>query len=376
MRRSGSDSADEVIEVDVRGLAGSFTPPTWLRDLGLLSWLVVGVGIVGVGAIWVLGETSAIVVPVILGTIIGAVAGPSVSALQRRGLPRPAGAALVLLGVILAGVLIALLVIGGLTSQASSVSAAMQDALTQVEQWLKQLGIDQSDVKQDLEKAVPAAGSSLLTGVEGALSELSSVVAMVTFAAFSTFFILKDGPSMRRWVNAHMGVPEPVARVVTGDTLKALRAYFLGVTIVAAFNAVVIGLGALVLGVPLAGTIAVLTFVAAYVPFIGAWVAGIFAVALALAGTDTQTAAAMAVIALLANGLLQQVVQPIAFGATLSLNPLVVLIVTIGGGALFGMVGLVLSAPLTSAIVNIVKDLDEARRADAGSDAPPPPAPG
>lgn len=376
MRRSGSDSADEVIEVDVRGLAGSFTPPTWLRDLGLLSWLVVGVGIVGVGAIWVLGETSAIVVPVILGTIIGAVAGPSVSALQRRGLPRPAGAALVLLGVILAGVLIALLVIGGLTSEASSVSAAMQDALTQVEQWLKQLGIDQSDVKQDLEKAVPAAGSSLLTGVEGALSELSSVVAMVTFAAFSTFFILKDGPSMRRWVNAHMGVPEPVARVVTGDTLKALRAYFLGVTIVAAFNAVVIGLGALVLGVPLAGTIAVLTFVAAYVPFIGAWVAGIFAVALALAGTDTQTAAAMAVIALLANGLLQQVVQPIAFGATLSLNPLVVLIVTIGGGALFGMVGLVLSAPLTSAIVNIVRDLDEARRADAGGDAPPPPAPG
>lgn len=365
---------DRVVEVDV-GLAGSFSPPNWLRDLGLLSWLLVGIGVVLVGAVWLLGQTATIVVPVILGTVIGAVAGPLVSMLQRRGVPRPGGAALVMLGVIVAGLGVALLVIGGLASQADTVDAALKDALTQIESWLKHLGIDQSDVKKDLEQAIPKAGSALAGGVGGAISGLSSVVAMLTFTAFSTFFFLKDGPSMREWANRHMGVPEPVARIVTADTLKALRAYFLGVTIVAAFNAIVIGVGALVLGVPLAGTIAVVTFVGAYVPFLGAWVAGIFAVALALAGTDTQTAAIMAVIALLANGILQQVVQPIAYGATLSLNPLVVLVVTIGGGALFGMVGLVLAAPLTSAIVNISKDLALVRddADDAGRDAAAPP---
>lgn len=69
------------------------------------------------------------------------------------------------------------------------------------------------------------------------------------------------------------------------------------------------------------------------------------------------------VIFLLGNGPLQQIVQPFALGATLRLNPLVVLIVTIGAGALFGMAGLVLAAPLTSAVVHISDELARARAA-------------
>ena len=128
-------------------------------------------------------------------------------------------------------------------------------------------------------------------------------------------------------------------------------------TIIAAFNAVLIGGAALILGVPLAGTIAVVTFVGAYVPFVGAWVAGGFAVLIALGTGSTTDAAIMAVVALLANGVLQQMIQPFVMGATLSLNPLVVLVVTIGAGALFGMVGLTLAAPLTSAAVHIANEL-------------------
>jgi predicted PurR-regulated permease PerM len=87
----------------------------------------------------------------------------------------------------------------------------------------------------------------------------------------------------------------------------------------------------------------------------------------------------MLVIVLLANGLLQNILQPIAFGATLGLNPLVVLIVTIGAGALFGMVGLVLAAPLTSAAVHVSADLARAKAAAAVLDADhaqPEPSPG
>ena len=65
----------------------------------------------------------------------------------------------------------------------------------------------------------------------------------------------------------------------------------------------------------------------------------------------------MAVVSLLANSVLQQLIQPLVMGATLSLNPLVVLVVTIGAGALFGMVGLTLAAPLTSAAVHIANEL-------------------
>ena len=169
-------------------------------------------------------------------------------------------------------------------------------------------------------------------------------------------------------------MPVVVASTITGNVIKSLRRYFLGVSIVAAFNAVVVGVGALLLDVPLAGTIAVVTFVTAYVPFIGAFVSGAFAVILTLSAQGTHEAAIMLVIVILANGLLQNIVQPIAFGATLDLNPLVVLIVTIGFGSLFGMIGLVLAAPLTSAALHISRDLAAAKAAEleAAERGPPP----
>ena len=69
----------------------------------------------------------------------------------------------------------------------------------------------------------------------------------------------------------------------------------------------------------------------------------------------------MAVVVLLANGILQQMIQPIAYGAALGIHPLAVLIVTIAGGALFGGIGLILAAPLTSAVVKISSDLARLR---------------
>ena len=133
-----------------------------------------------------------------------------------------------------------------------------------------------------MQKAAPEIRTTLLSGVATGVKGLSSLLFFLAFATLSTLFVLKDGPVMHRFINRHMGVPEPVADVVTTNIAKSLRSYFLGVTIIAAFNGVVIGLAALILGVPLAGTIAVVTFVAAYVPFLGAWVAGGFAVLLAL----------------------------------------------------------------------------------------------
>jgi len=184
---------------------------------------------------------------------------------------------------------------------------------------------------------------------------------IVVFTAFSTLTGLSALHLTHGWAERHMGLPQPIARIVTGNTIRALRQYFLGVTIVAAFNGIVIGLGALILVVPLAGTITVVTFVCAYVPFIGAWTAGAFAVLLALSGVGESAAVAMIVIVALANGTLQQIVQPIAFGATLDMHPLAILIVTIAAGSLFGTIGLVLAAPLTSAALRVSGDLARAR---------------
>ena len=181
----------------------------------------------------------------------------------------------------------------------------------------------------------------------------------------SLIFLLKDGPTIRAWVEDHSGVPKPVAQTISQRVLGSLRGYFLGVSIVGAFNAIVVGLGAWVLGVPLVGTIVVVTFLGGYIPYIGAWGAGAFAVLVALGGAGTDAAVGMIVVQLLANSVLQQLVQPLAMGAALGIHPLAVLIVTIAGGALFGTIGLILAAPLTSAVVRISADL-AAARAEAG----------
>ena len=185
---------------------------------------------------------------------------------------------------------------------------------------------------------------------------------------FATFFLLKDGPTVRRFVDRNLGVPRRGRETITGDVILSLRRYFLGVTIVAAFNAIVVGLGAYVLGRPARGDDRRRHFVTAYVPFIGAFVSGAFAVLLTLGSQGTTDALIMLVIVILANGLLQNIVQPIAFGATLDLNPLVVLIVTIGFGRIFGMIGMVLAAPLTSAALHISRELGrgEGRQRSSG----------
>jgi putative heme transporter len=343
-----------------------FAPPQWLQDLGLVAWFLVGLGLVLFGVTWLLAETSTIVSPVVAGTIVAAVAGPAVTWLQQRGVPRAAGAALMLLLVLALVAVVFLLVVHGIVAQGDQIRSLATEAADKVQGWANDAGVDgTSSANDSVKSAVPNIGETLLKGVAGGIEGLTSLAFFISFALFSTFFLLKDGPTIKRFVDRNLGIPLEVARVVTGDVLSSLRRYFLGVSIVAAFNAVVVGIAAWILGVPLAGTIAVVTFVTAYVPFIGAFVSGAFAVILALASEGTGVALAMLVVVLLANGTLQQIVQPIAFGATLDLNPLAVLIVTIAAGSLFGMVGLILGAPITSAAVHISRDLRAARAATA-----------
>ena len=367
--------ARTVVEIDASSLSRVFSAPMWLRDLGLLSWFLVGLGLLLVGLVWLLGLTSTIVEPVLVGAILATVAGPLVTKMQRRRIPRAAGAAVVLLGLLALGVLIALLVFGGIVEQSSEIKAAASEAADKVQKWAEDAGAGgTSGAADDVKQDTAATGKTLVQGVVDGIQGLTSLVFFFTFLCFSTFFLLKDGPAIRAFIDRSLGVPRAVATTITDNVIRSLRKYFLGVTIVAAFNAVVVGLGALVLDVPLAGTIAVVTFVTAYIPFIGAFVSGALAVILALAGQGEETALIMLVIVILANGLLQNIVQPIAFGATLELNPLVVLIVTIGFGAIFGMVGLVLAAPLTSAAVHISRELAAAKAKETAQDperAPP-----
>ncbi len=371
-RRSdgGPEAAEEeVIEIEPGALSGIFAAPNWLRDLGYSAWLLVGIAAALVGAIGLLSLTQAIVMPVITAGIIASVASPLVDWLSRHRIPRAAGAGLVLLAIVVIAVGVGLIVLGGITSQSDGLSARLQEGVSALESWARDLGVEApaaADANAEAGASVSAAFQALTQGLLAGIERLASLAVFLSFTALSLFFLLKDGPQIGAFVERHLGVPVPVARSILGRVAGSMRGYFLGVTIVAAWSTLIVGAGALLLGVPLAGTIAIVTFLGGYVPYIGAWTAGGFAVLIALGGQGTEVAIAMGVVVLLANGVLQQLVQPIAYGAALKLHPLAVLIVTIAGGCLFGTVGLVLAAPLLSAAVRISADLTAA----AGSEQP------
>jgi predicted PurR-regulated permease PerM len=351
------------VVIDASQLPGIFSAPQWLRDLGFLAWFLVGVGILLVGLVWIFDTISSIAIPVIVGGIVASVAGPLVDRMERARIPRAAGAAIVILGLVAIAIGVLLLVLAGIVDQSDQIKAAANEALAKVQGWFDDADANSTEATSSVASAVPAAGHTFLTGLADGIKGLTSIAIGLSFTLFSTFFLLKDGPKIRHWVNGHLGVPQAVASTITGRTISSMRRYFFGLTIVAVFNGAVVGLGAWALGVPLAGTIAIVTAMLAYIPFIGAFVAGAFAVVLALASEGTTTALIMLVIVILANGLLQNIVQPIAFGATLDLNPLAVLVVTISAGALVGMIGMIIAAPLLSAAVKVTGDLRRARLA-------------
>jgi putative heme transporter len=354
---------DEIAE-----LSTAFAPPEWLEDAGRTSWLLVGLVLLLAGVILLLAETYTIVGPVVVAVVVATVAMPLVGGMQRRRIPRAGGAAIVILGVLAIAVTVLVLVLAGIKDQSGAISSAAQSAAGKASNWLTSVGVDTSSATKadrNVSTTVPDVIQTLSKGILSGIKGLTSIGITLSFLFLSLFFVLKDGPRMRAIVDRHLGVPEPVARTITGGVIRSLRGYFKGVTIVAAFNGVVIGLGALILGVPLAGTLAVVNFILAYIPYIGAFAGGAFAVVVALGAKGATTALIMLLIVILANGLLQNLVQPFAMGSALELNPLVVLVVTIGAGCLFGTIGLILAAPLVSAAVHIKAELDHARKVAA-----------
>jgi predicted PurR-regulated permease PerM len=365
--------APSIESAQLAELSTVFAAPRWLRDLGRTAWLLVGTLLLLAAVAWLLGATYTIGGPMVAAGIVATVASPLVALLQRHRVPRAIGAVIVLLLVVAVVVAVVVVVLGGLRAQRDDIAGNMSSAVDKLGNWLSDLGVDESGVssaENHVTTTTPDVISTLTQGILNAIQGLTSLAFALSFAMLGVFFFLKDGPTLRRWIDGHVGLPPKVAQTVSGGVLRSLRGYFLGVTIVAAFNGVVVGIGALILGVPLAGTIAIVTVITAYIPYIGAVVAGAFAVLIALGAEGTTTALIMLVIVILANGLLQNIFQPFAMGSALHLHPLAVLIVTISAGCLFGMIGLVLAAPLTSAAVHITHDL---RRARAAADAQPPP---
>ena len=332
-----------------------------LHELGLGAWAALG--IIGLGAVIVVGlaTVSSVVLPLLFAMVLAVIFRPVGARLERRGVPPSLAAGVVVLGLLLVCAGVVGLTVHGVASQTDRIVDEVEDALVELD--VEENTFD--DAREAVEGLDPSVTSGFAKVVLAGLSAIAGLVVAALLGVLIMYYLIKDGEKLRRTVVGR-APPDQAANLdeFITEVCFVVRRYWLGRTIVAAVVAAVVGIAALALGLPLVLTIVVVTFVGGYIPYIGAVVSGALAVVIALGDSGVVAAIVMLSVALAANLLIENLVEPAVTGRTLQVHPLVVLLVTTIGGIVGGLVGLVMAVPLTVIAAKALPRLGRVVRVD------------
>lgn len=335
------------------------TIPRGLRVATAYAWrLLVVAAAIGVG-IWLIIQLNLLVVPLLIAILITALLWPAFSWMLRHRFPRWLAVVISVLGTIaIIGGLLAL-AIWQIAQQWGSVQSRTLEAVDQFRHFLTtgplQLSTEQIDqfLAQVL-KLAQQQGSALWSGALSIGSTIGHIATGVVLTIFILLCILADGGGIWRWTTRLF--PKQARPAILGAGAAgwvAVVNYARTQLLVATIDAIGIGLGAFLLGVPLALPVAVLVFLGAFVPIVGAVVTGAVAVILALLYNGPWIALWMLVVILGVQQLEGHVLQPLLMGSAVKVHPLGVVLVVAGGALIAGIPGALFAVPL-AAFVNVV----------------------
>ncbi|MFC3689710.1 AI-2E family transporter [Aquipuribacter hungaricus] len=306
-----------------------------------------------------------VVVPVLIAVLIAAAASPLVSLLARR-LPRSLAAGItMLLGIVVLGG-VGFLVANAVADQWGQLREGAVEGFQQLTDLVESgpFGLpatDMDEIVSQLEGALQ--GSAVQSGALTGAAAVAQIATGVLLAVVVLFFLLKDGRVI--WTFFRDQLPEREHHrfdLVGTRSAAVMGGYVRGTAAVASVDAVLIGIGLTIVGVPLALPLALLTFVAAFVPVIGAVAAGVVAVLIALVSNGPVDALIVLVIVIVVQQLEGNVLQPILMGHTLSLHPLVILLALTAGSIVAGVIGAVLAVPFAAVAWAAVQASRQAHR--------------
>ena len=328
--------------------------------LAAYGWRLLVLATVLVGLLWLVGQLWVLLVALAIGTFLARALSPVNDRLRAAGL-KPALAALASLLAFLGVVaLLGWLIAPRVAEQFDSLGPTLSEAADDLERWLvedSRFDVSQADIdrfRDELGDAVSNAfessGDSVLSGALLAVEVFTGIL----LSLITTFFFLKDGRRLQRFVLDRVPSDrrEP-ARRLARRAWSTLGGYLKGAALLGIVEATIIGVAMTVVGAELALPVAVLTFAAAFVPIVGAVVAGVLAVLVTLATGGLGPALVVGAVALVVQQLDNDLLAPVIYGKALSLHPLVILFAVVAGGALFGFGGSVLAVPLVAVIANV-----------------------
>ncbi len=336
--------------------------PYWLRRVGVVGWLFLGLVFAAGVILSAVATLNSIVTPLLVAVVIGIVFRPVVDLLERRGVSRTIGTVLTLLLVLLGTVALIVIVVRGIIDQGPEILRQLEAGWADLRAWLLQLPI-RPETLDAIRALANDSLSTLLQGIIGLLSiSLLSVVGLLIgayFALFILFFILRDGPVLEAWLARQFSLNLETSTAIVADASRSIRLYFQGTALTAVITAAVVAVPLIILDVPLVGSILVLYFFTSFIPYLGAYIAGAFAVIIAFSSGGPEAALIIALAVTVSNGVLQSAVTSWALGASLDLHPLVVFLVTLAAGVVGGVMLMVLAVPLTALALQTTTRLRE-----------------
>ncbi|MGX5212970.1 AI-2E family transporter [Streptomyces violaceus] len=336
-------------------------------------------------SLWLLGRMWSVVWPLVVGLLLTTLTWPAARFLRRRGWPPALAASLVTVVFLLVAAGVVALIAVPVASQSGELTDGVVEGIQKLREWAAgpPLNIGDAQINKAFDTAVARAqegvGSMVGTVVTGVSTVVSGVVTAV-LALFLMFFFLKDGPKFLPWLSRQLpGRFATDVPVVFARGWATLGSFVRSQAAVGLLDAVLIGLGLWILGVPLVLPLAVLTFVSAFVPIIGALFAGFVAVLIALVSNGPTDALIVLAIIVVVQQLEGNVFQPMIQSRGLGLHAAVVLLAVTLGGNLAGIVGSLLAVPVAALIAvvwNYVREqLSEPPREPDSTDEPDTAAP-
>lgn len=307
-------------------------------------------------------QLTLVVIPVLIALVLAAAISPLVGFLRRKGLPSLAATWIALVALVALLALVLWLVVRAVVRQWDELRDQALEGFDELQAYVEGLPFDITEeqvrsVRESLAGLLQsdAFGAGAIAGVSQTVDFVAGFFIMVVVL----FFFLKDGPQIWEFLlRPFDGHRYARGRRVGVTTIATLGGYVRGTAIVAAVDAVAIGIGLAIVGVPLVVPLSVLVFLLAFIPLVGATLAGILSALVALVAVGPVEALVVVAIVVVVNQVEGDFLQPIVMGRTLQLHPLVILFALTAGTVLAGLTGAVLAVPIAASIWRAVQVWD------------------
>ena len=319
----------------------------WVDRLAQWSWrLLAAIGVSAV-ALFVIGQAPVVVTPVLLATIIAATMAPLARVLRRRGWSAGLASLAVTGGAVLAIVFVVVVAVVQLAPALRGTVAASVDGAASLED-------DAGGTLAWVESAAQTIGDGVLSAMAAILQAIGAASVVFVLAALLSFYFLRDGPGAWQKIlaRARHWRREPLDNAGR-RSVEVLGGYMFGTAAISAVGAISQLTIMLIMGLPFAVPVAVLSFILAFIPYIGGFITTGIAFLIAVQfGTPTQIVI-MFVYTLVFNIVQGNVVTPIVYNRAVNLHPAIVLLAIPAGGAVAGIAGMFLAVPFLAVVAAI-----------------------